>query len=317
MGIHTDDESQFELLEQLQVPGHIFFHRVDEQRFAARFSREQIRVRARHSFKKLPEDHVTSPCGCVVSESQPCRKGFAGRRHGETWTARPQSLARRRDRDDTLRHVAANGDNDLLEAARSGDHHALERLLARNRERVYRFGLKICGHPEDAEDVQQDTLLTMARTIRGFRGNASLSTWLYTIARSFCVKKRRRSKFAPRYQQSVEQDATAEILNLQHPGASPDDALLAGELRTRLEVAIRALQPHHREVLILRDVDGRSTTEVAAVVGISIAAVKSRLHRVRESIAQTLNVASTRHEGERRHAIADPRPGRLPAAEAH
>src|SRR5512143_3531332 len=88
-------------------------------------------------------------------------------------------------------------DRTLLERARAGDHRALESLLERHQAQVYRFGMKMCRDPEDAKDVLQDTLLAMARGVKDFRGASSVSTWLYTIARSFCIKKRRRSKFAP------------------------------------------------------------------------------------------------------------------------
>ena len=91
----------------------------------------------------------------------------------------------------------------LLERARLGDRQAIEELLARHQAQVYRFGLRMCRNPEDAEDVLQETLLAMARGVRDFRGASSISTWLYTIARSFCIKKRRTSKFAPKAPRSL------------------------------------------------------------------------------------------------------------------
>src|SRR5581483_2651932 len=86
-------------------------------------------------------------------------------------------------------------DERLLADARAGDKQALETLLERHQAQVYRFGMKMCRNPEDAKDVLQETLLAMARSVRDFRGASSISTWLYTIARSFCIKKRKRSKF--------------------------------------------------------------------------------------------------------------------------
>ena len=99
-------------------------------------------------------------------------------------------------------------DDRLLEAARAGDKHALELLLERHQVQIYSFGMKMCRDPEDAKDVLQDTLLAMARGVRGFQGGSSLSTWLYTIARSYCIKKRRRGKFAPEEERSLD-DAAA------------------------------------------------------------------------------------------------------------
>jgi sulfur dioxygenase len=80
--------------------------------------------------------------------------------------------------------VSDHSDARLLDQARAGDLWALEQLIERHQAQVYRFGLKMCREPEDAKDVLQDTLLAMARGIREFRGTASLSTWLYTVARS-------------------------------------------------------------------------------------------------------------------------------------
>src|SRR5688572_21740905 len=110
----------------------------------------------------------------------------------------------------------------LLERARAGQAAALEELLERHQSQVYRFGMKMCRDPEDAKDVLQNTLLTVARGVRDFRGGSSISTWLYTIARSFCVKQRRKSKFAPQ-QELSSLDGAAE--RLPHPAASAEDAL--------------------------------------------------------------------------------------------
>src|SRR5512146_3412268 len=98
----------------------------------------------------------------------------------------------------------ARTDEELLAAAREGDRDALEQLLAAHQHRVFRFGVKMCGQEEDAKDVLQETLLAAARNIRDFRGASSVSTWLYTIARSFCIKKHRTSKFAPDHVDSLE-----------------------------------------------------------------------------------------------------------------
>ena len=185
-------------------------------------------------------------------------------------------------------------DEHLLAAARAGDKGALERLLERHQEQVYRFGMKMCRDREDAKDVLQDTLLAMARSVRDFRGASSLSTWLYTIARSFCLKKRRRSKFAPDAERSLETDVAAEARRLSSPGADADELLAGKEVERALERAIAGLDPMYREVLLLRDVEGLTAPEVAEVLGVTAQAVKSRLHRarlsVREQVAPLLGI---------------------------
>ncbi len=115
----------------------------------------------------------------------------------------------------------APSDERLLAAARAGDKQALETLLERHQAQVYRFGMKMCRDPEDAKDVLQDTLFAMARGVRDFRAASSISTWLYTIARSFCIKKRRRSKFAPETERSLETDVAGEAKRLAAPGETP------------------------------------------------------------------------------------------------
>jgi RNA polymerase sigma-70 factor (ECF subfamily) len=171
----------------------------------------------------------------------------------------------------------------LLERARAGDREALEALLERHQAQVYRFGMKMCRDPEDAKDVLQDTLLSMARGIHDFRGASSISTWLYTIARNFCIKKRRKSKFAPNDERSLDTETTTAA-GLTDPAQSPDEALAGKEVERALEQAIRALEPMYREVLLLRDVEGLTAPEVAEVLGVSVQAVKSRLHRARLSV---------------------------------
>jgi RNA polymerase sigma-70 factor (ECF subfamily) len=175
-------------------------------------------------------------------------------------------------------------DSELLEAARRGDTRSLETLLERHQAQVYRFGMKMCRDPEDARDVLQDTLLTMARNVRDFRGASSISTWLYTIARSFCIKKRRRSKFAPERERSLDTEAAPDAARLADPAMGAEEALAGKEVRQALERGIRALEPIYREVLLLRDVEGLTASEVAEVLGVSVAAVKSRLHRARLSV---------------------------------
>jgi RNA polymerase sigma-70 factor (ECF subfamily) len=189
-------------------------------------------------------------------------------------------------------------DERLLTAARQGDRDALEALLLRYQSHVYRFGMKMCGDPEDAKDILQDTLLAMARTVRDFRGASSLSTWLYTIARSFCIKKRRRSKFAPRADQSLETVLETEGTQLRHPGPGPEEDLAIRQVETVLAQAIAALDPMYREVLVLRDIEGLTAPEVAEVLGIGVDAVKSRLRRarltVRERVAPSLGFSEER-----------------------
>ena len=175
-------------------------------------------------------------------------------------------------------------DTELLARARAGDRDALEVLIERHQPQLYRFGMAMCRNPEDARDVLQDSLLAMVKGIRDFRGDSSIATWLYSIARSFCVRKRRKSRFAPDRLHSLQTEAAPEAAQLADDRALPDEALAGRQVERALQDAIDALEPRYRDVLILRDIEGLTAPEVGRVLGISVPAVKSRLHRARLSV---------------------------------
>jgi RNA polymerase sigma factor, sigma-70 family len=173
----------------------------------------------------------------------------------------------------------------LVQAARGGDRSALNTLAEQHQQRVFGFGMKMCGDPEDAQEVAQETLLTMVRSLRDFRGDATISTWLYTVARSFCIKKRRRTKGAPAHRETLDSAAHERA---PAPAPSPEQALLGRETRDAVTAALDDLEPEAREVVVLRDIEGLTAPEVATVTGLSVAAVKSRLHRARQALRERL-----------------------------
>jgi RNA polymerase sigma-70 factor (ECF subfamily) len=197
-------------------------------------------------------------------------------------------------------------DGELVTAARQGDAAALEALLVRYQPHLYRFGLRMCGNEDDAGEVAQESLISMARSLRDFRGDASVSSWLYTIARRFCIKKRRRSKFAPAREESLDAPGIDAAERLADRAPNPEDQATSRELSTVLTQAIDALDPSHREVLVLRDVEGLSAPEVAKILGASVEAVKSRLHRARVAVRQQVAPLLASPAGERRHATTCP-----------
>jgi RNA polymerase sigma-70 factor (ECF subfamily) len=171
-----------------------------------------------------------------------------------------------------------------VEAARGGDRRAIAAVLARHEDAVYRLGLRFCKDPEDAREVLQETLLAAARGLPSYRGEATIATWLYTIARSFCIKQRRRRRVP-----SIPLDGPDDQgIDLADPRAHPDEVAMDHELGAALQTAIDGLGPPYRDVLVLRDVEGLTAPEVAAALGIGIDAVKSRLHRARMAIREKL-----------------------------
>jgi len=168
------------------------------------------------------------------------------------------------------------GFEDLLFAAQQGDREVLNRLLAKNRERVYRYGLRVCRTSEDAEDAVQQTLWAVTRSIHAFRRAAAMSTWLFTIVRNYCLRLVGRERFYA--------DLDVAVPSLSDSRPSAENELVSDELREILAKALSRLTPLHREVILFRDIEGLSAPEAAAALGISVAALKSRLHRAREEL---------------------------------
>lgn len=171
----------------------------------------------------------------------------------------------------------------LLEKAKAGDTSALESLLSMYEQRIYRFGLRMCGNPADAQDVLQETMLAAFKNVSSFRGDASLSTWLFQVARSFCVKQRRGGAAAPHL--NLE---SSEVKGMATTATPDDSRVHARQVGEVISAAIASLPAEAREALVLRDVEGLSAEEAADVVGIEVGALKSRLHRARVALKQQL-----------------------------
>ena len=169
--------------------------------------------------------------------------------------------------------------DDLLTAAQAGDTSALNDIVAANRQGIYRYGLHVCRTTEDAEDAVQETLWAATRAIRTFRGTAtSIASWMFTIVRRECLRLiERRRRTIPL--DDVNDEALAEAVD-------PSDALAVRRRVDLLASALADLDPLHREVILLRDIRELSAPEAAHQLGISIHALKSRLHRARVNLRE-------------------------------
>lgn len=175
----------------------------------------------------------------------------------------------------------------LVRDAATGDRDAIERLLIKSQEVAYRFSLLVCGHREDAEDVMQDALLKTYRYVKTITEPEVFRTWLYTTVRNACLMKRRLHAGEPSHFVSLESgrpsaDGDAPIAIDIADGARPaDQRLIDAWMDNRLRDALKKLPPQYRMIVVLREMEGLSTREVATVTGISEANVKTRLHRAR------------------------------------
>jgi RNA polymerase sigma-70 factor (ECF subfamily) len=178
-------------------------------------------------------------------------------------------------------------DEELIEQIKQGKDDALEKLVTRYEDRVYNLAYRMLGNREDAEDVLQDTFLNVIRSLDKFEGKSTFSTWLYRIAANAALtkirKKSKREKSESEFLDdvySVKQAAHAG-LTLTDWSANPATRLLDEEARREMEKAIAELPEIYRAVFVLRDVQDLPAAEVAEVLDLSVAAVKSRLHRAR------------------------------------
>ena len=158
---------------------------------------------------------------------------------------------------------------------------------------IYRYANRLCGEAEAAKDLVQETFLNAYRGFKDFRGDAQISTWLYTIASRACLRMRRKKKGEPERELSLDEFVpTSEgEFRLQIPvdGLTPEEAFQNKELRQALDQAIEKLPRKYRMVLVLRDMEGLSAKEVGTVMGLNERAVKSRLHRARLFVRRELS----------------------------
>ncbi len=171
----------------------------------------------------------------------------------------------------------------LIAAARRGDRAALTTLVEHVSGPASRFSRGFCRDPHDAEDLVQEVLSTLLRSLPSFRGESSLSTWTYVVARRACARLRRRGA-----RMSAVAPDSPEIASAPDPGAGPQRGAERRQLGEAIERAIASLPMPQREVLVLRDVEGMSAAEVGEVLGLGERAVKSRLHRARLALRTLL-----------------------------
>jgi RNA polymerase sigma-70 factor (ECF subfamily) len=177
-------------------------------------------------------------------------------------------------------------DADLVEALRREEPGAMEQLVERYADRVYRLAFRITGSREDAEEVTQDALWSAARKIAGFKGDSAFGSWLYRITANAGYMKLRSRRSRAR---EVGLDDVLPALDgvgghfepMDDWSVRVDEVALNNELRRVLEAAIDDLPPDYRTALVLHDVEGMSNPDIAETLGISLPAVKSRVHRSR------------------------------------
>jgi len=184
----------------------------------------------------------------------------------------------------------------LLKEAAGGDASALEALMSRYGSRVYRLAHGITRNSADAEEIVQDVFLQMVRKGGAFEGRAALGSWIYRVTTNVALNKRRGKRrevetsleeCLPTWEADGHRSGPRAFLVADWSGR-PDAELLSGEARRILEEAIDRLPEHYRAVLVLKDVEELTNEDVAASIGDSVSAVKTRLHRARMALRELL-----------------------------
>lgn len=182
--------------------------------------------------------------------------------------------------------LAAVSDEELVRKAKEDDERAFGELVSRYESKVYSLALRMVRNPEDAEDVLQDTFLRAYRGIKSFQGASTFSTWIYRITANSALMRLRKKQLPT---VSIDnQDERETPVNIADFSPGPVEQLLNQELQHEMEEAIQSLPPEFRQVFVLRDLEELSNAEVADILDLSVAAVKSRLHRARLKIRNRL-----------------------------
>jgi RNA polymerase sigma-70 factor (ECF subfamily) len=180
---------------------------------------------------------------------------------------------------------AGEDDAEVIRQVLQGNTAMFELLMRRYNERVYRAARAIVRDEQEAEDVMQQAYVNAFTHLRQFNGSAQFSTWLTRIAINEALARvRRRGRFEP----FDDELSNVEPFMSSHPSENPERQAFTGELRELLEWSIDTLPDGMREVFVLREVEGLSTSEVAECLGVSEDVVKTRLSRGRASLRRVL-----------------------------
>jgi RNA polymerase sigma-70 factor (ECF subfamily) len=174
----------------------------------------------------------------------------------------------------------------LLQQARDGNSRSFNQLVKLHQSRVYSVALRLLGSQSEAEDVLQETFIALYQNLHHFRGGSKLATYLFRLATNFSLMKLRRSKRRGSDSSPLSLNVIEE---LPDKAASPLESLLSSEFRAVLDQQLQKLPAKDRAVVVLRDIEGLDGWQVAKILGLTLPAMKSKLHRSREFLRKNLS----------------------------
>jgi RNA polymerase sigma-70 factor (ECF subfamily) len=182
------------------------------------------------------------------------------------------------------------------------DSKSLEEALALLQKTMFSFSMKVCGQRQDAEDTMQEVLLKSVPNLPKFDNAKALMVWLYKVAKNRCLMSRRRSKYAPKEDLSLD-ELMPDRRGLQklsgNPDGTPKASLLRSENTKRLRQAVQKLPAEYRLILVLHDMEELSDGDIAEITGLRLGTIRVRLHQARLFIRKAL-VKQDQHRMHRR-----------------
>lgn len=175
---------------------------------------------------------------------------------------------------------------ELIARLQKRDEAAFEELIRQYEKKVYTLCFRMCGNSEDAEEAAQDAFLALWRGIDRFRQESSLSTWIYRLATNACIDTLRRRK---KQSGSVSLDDEELFVDAVDTSPQPQETVEHRETQKLLQEGLSALPEEYRKVLILREIEGLSYTEIAESASIELGTVKSRISRGRSLLRNFLS----------------------------
>ncbi|MCR4439871.1 MAG: sigma-70 family RNA polymerase sigma factor [bacterium] len=171
---------------------------------------------------------------------------------------------------------------ELIERAKAGDRAAQAAIVRRYEQMVYNVALRLTGNADEAEGVMQETFLKVLEALPTFRGDAQLGTWIYRIATNYALMQLRKRKVPTYSLEEYNLDESRDLASFNRSlGDNPEALVLNAELRAVMEEAIEALPAKYKTAFVLKDMEGLPLQQIAEMLNLNVATVKTHIHRAR------------------------------------